>query len=1162
MPHPDYQEIKDMISAKLSEPAPFNGTDNLIQLGLDSLKIMHLVNLFRREGHPVTFAQLIESPFLDTWCELLSAAKPAGAKESPGTHKIAPVKDADQNHESGVGTPFPLTDVQQAYWFGRREGQPLGGVSCHAYLELDGRVSALALELAWERVTSHHAMLGARFLDTGEQVIEEDHQGMPLVINDFRALSGEDLDQALQNVRNALSHRSLAVEKGEVTGLALSLLPQGRTRIHFDVDLLVADVQSFQNILRDLTNVYATGTAPPAPAAWRFDRYLARHRGLDAGMYDEAARYWQERLDTLPGPPALPLAKRPRTVQRPQFNRRIHLLDEKAYKLLCMRAAQRQATPAMVLLTAYATVLARWSTDPRFLINIPLFDRNGSEPWIDDVVADFTSLLLLAVDFTIPAPFSERLEQVQRQFHQDVAHAAWSGVRVQRDLVRRRPGTDSAAPVVFACNLGRPLISDLCRDTLGELSYMISQTPQVWLDFQIHEIPGALMLCWDVVEELFHDGMMDAMFGAFGRLMDHLTDAEDLWDRPFSLLPEATRLFRQKEAAMVLPEPSCCLHTLFFRHAETSPDRIALIDGGSGVGISYAELAQTVLRTSALLKSRGVCPGDAVAIILPRSREQVIAVLAVLALGGHYVPISTEQPEQRCRQILEKAGVTRVITTASFSHERSWPENISISHVEEHHGFEPMEAPVISSPDQTAYIIFTSGSTGEPKGVVLSHYAAWNTVVEINQRYGIRADDRMLGVSGLDFDLSVYDIFGLLSAGGTLVLINEEMRRNPAAWLDLMDAHTITLWNTVPILFDMLMTAAEGRSRNLASLRLAFLSGDWIGMDLPERLQRLASDCRIVAMGGATEAAIWSNAFDVTLPLYPEWPSIPYGRPLAGQGFRVVDALGRDCPDWVPGELWIGGAGVAEGYYGDPELTAERFVRQGDRRWYRTGDQGRFRPCGNLEFLGRIDFQLKIRGHRIEPGEIEAALRELPLVSDALVTADLQNTRLVAHVVPVKGVVPTPDTLSRELQGRLPAYMIPGTFSFIDAFPLTANGKIDRKALAARNVQTNEAGSSGPQDDTEQIIMDIFKTVLQINILDRHAHFFDLGANSLHMVQVQNAIQERFGRPVSILDLFEQTSVSALARFINQTLHNAPVAEKVRDRSDLRRKARKVRARH
>ncbi|MCG8553562.1 MAG: phosphopantetheine-binding protein, partial [Desulfobacterales bacterium] len=207
-------------------------------------------------------------------------------------------------------------------------------------------------------------------------------------------------------------------------------------------------------------------------------------------------------------------------------------------------------------------------------------------------------------------------------------------------------------------------------------------------------------------------------------------------------------------------------------------------------------------------------------------------------------------------------------------------------------------------------------------------------------------------------------------------------------------------------------------------------------------------------------------------------------------------------------------------------------------------------------------FQLKIRGHRIEPGEIEAALRELPLVSDALVTADLQNTRLVAHVVPVKGVVPTPDTLSRELQGRLPAYMIPGTFSFIDAFPLTANGKIDRKALAARNVQTNEAGSSGPQDDTEQIIMDIFKTVLQINILDRHAHFFDLGANSLHMVQVQNAIQERFGRPVSILDLFEQTSVSALARFINQTLHNAPVAEKVRDRSDLRRKARKVRARH
>ncbi|MDG4256131.1 AMP-binding protein, partial [Pseudomonas aeruginosa] len=243
---------------------------------------------------------------------------------------------------------------------------------------------------------------------------------------------------------------------------------------------------------------------------------------------------------------------------------------------------------------------------------------------------------------------------------------------------------------------------------------------------------------------------------------------------------------------------------------------------------------------------------------------------------------------------------------------------------------------------------------------------------------------RVLAVSSLDFDLSVYDLFGVLGVGGAVVLLDEDHRRDAAAWLELIHQHRVTLWNSVPVLLDMLLVMAAEDPRPLP-FEQVFLSGDWIGLDLPGRLfAKTSGSTKLVAMGGATEAAIWSNAFDVTLPLPAHWRSIPYGRPLANQRYRVVDAQGRDCPDWVTGELWIGGAGVALGYRGDPAQTAERFVDYNGERWYRTGDLGRYWPDGNLEFLGRRDHQVKVRGHRIELGEIEAALSALPGVARAV----------------------------------------------------------------------------------------------------------------------------------------------------------------------------------
>ncbi|MEU6722071.1 AMP-binding protein, partial [Nonomuraea sp. NPDC046802] len=328
--------------------------------------------------------------------------------------------------------------------------------------------------------------------------------------------------------------------------------------------------------------------------------------------------------------------------------------------------------------------------------------------------------------------------------------------------------------------------------------------------------------------------------------------------------------------------------------------------------------------------------------------DQVVGVLAVLAAGGTYVPVGVDQPVVRRERIFRRAGVRCVL--------EALPE-----------GGRRLPGPVRVADDQVAYVIFTSGSTGEPKGVEVSHRAAVNTIEDVCGRFGVGSGDRVLAVSALDFDLSVFDVFGLLGVGGAVVLIEEDQRRDADAWLDLTRRHGVTIWQSVPTLLDMLLTTAEQSGATPDSLRLALLGGDWVGLDLRDRLVALVPGARLIALGGTTETAIHSSYFEVG-EVPPHWRSIPYGRPLRNQLFRVVDARGRDCPDWVVGELWIGGAGVAEGYRGDPERTAERFVSLGGTRWYRTGDLGRYWPDGTLEFLGRADFQVKIRGHRIELG--------------------------------------------------------------------------------------------------------------------------------------------------------------------------------------------------
>ncbi|HSN85880.1 MAG TPA: amino acid adenylation domain-containing protein, partial [Thermoanaerobaculia bacterium] len=443
----------------------------------------------------------------------------------------------------------------------------------------------------------------------------------------------------------------------------------------------------------------------------------------------------------------------------------------------------------------------------------------------------------------------------------------------------------------------------------------------------------------------------------------------------------------------------------------------------------------------------------------------------------------------------------------------------------------------ISSPDDLAYIIFTSGSTGTPKGVMVRHRPVVNLLRWAHRTFAFSPADRVLFVTSLSFDLSVFDVFGLLGAGGSIRIATEEEIRDPERLLAALAEEPITFWDSAPAALEQTVPFLDGMDPQARpALRLVFLSGDWIPVTLPDRIRSRFPAAWVVSLGGATEATVWSNVFPVE-EVAPSWTSIPYGRPIDNARYHVLDTGMAPCPVGIPGDLFIGGDCLADGYAREPELTADKFIPDPwavtpGSRLYRTGDRARYRPDGNLEFLGRRDHQVKIRGFRIELGEIEAALSTLAGVQEAVVVVREDRTgdrRLVAYVVGPATV----EDLRPPLRERLPDYMVPAVFVKLAALPLTPNGKVDRKALLSREAapeqQRPEDGYLAPRTPVEEILAGIWAELLGLERVGTADHFFDLGGHSLLATQVISRVREAFGVEIPLRDLFEAATLDSFA---------------------------------
>ncbi|WP_019872681.1 non-ribosomal peptide synthetase [Salinispora oceanensis] len=1028
---------------------------------------------------------------------------------------------------------FPLTPLQRSYLIGRSDVFDLGNVASQVYHEIEGVWDINRLEIALAAVVNRHPGLRSRFPAEDVQVEQQSPLAVTIAQQDLRGESPAVQEQRLAKLREQRSHLVLPADRAPLLDVAVTVLTSDRMVMHVSHDGLIMDGISMFLFFRAWWQAYQ-GNAGEDPGELPFHEYVdARKRSAGQPPVARSKAYWMSRLDDFAPRPDLPLRTNPAEITYPRFRQREVRLDAAGWVAVRAHAAAAGLTPSALLLTAYAETLSTWGAGERFTVNTTVAHRPPIHPRIFDAIGQFSDTILVELSVDRSTTFRERARTVQARLHQDLDNRHFSGVEVLRELGRRG---ESRAQYTFNSAIGHPQpdVDGSTLELFGKEVYSVSQTPQVWLNAFAMEQHGGLVVQLDGVDALYDEGLLDALADGYRSLLEQLRDESRWNNHSFDLLPADQRRRRQQAndtAAQLLDET---LTDAFIAHATANPEAPAVISGAETV--SYGELYRRVRHAASWLRARRLHRDELVGLVMTRGPEQVVGILATVLAGGAYLPVDAGLPAERRAYLLRDGQVRMVLTNVGYAADE--PDTDVLDLTREVTGDPPPVEPLPDADlDDLAYVLYTSGTTGQPKGVMVSRRSLLNVITDCNRRFRVGPADRFFAISAFNFDLSVYDVFGALSAGAALVQPDADRAADPAHWLHLCATAGVTLWNSVPAIVSLVheQAVADG-AEPLARLRLVMMSGDRIPPALPPALRKLRPGLEVVSLGGPTETTIWNILYPIE-PDGGEGHSIPYGWPNANNRAYVLDRNGLDVPDWVTGEICAAGVGLARGYWRDETRTAERFWYDEQRadRIYRTGDLGRYLPDGSIAILGRSDFQIKINGYRIEAGEVETRLVDLDGVRQSVVVRQdgVGGVRLVAHLVSDGIQRPDEDQLRRALRVQLPEYMVPSLMVWHDELPLTRNGKVDRSRLSATVVKETPTGPAtvarGRAADVEAQLADLWMQILGVAMVDLGATIYELGGDSIAAARILTAVRKRYGVSIPLARLPEMETVRAMA---------------------------------
>ncbi|HEX2187358.1 MAG TPA: amino acid adenylation domain-containing protein, partial [Longimicrobiaceae bacterium] len=1120
------QEVLAGIWAEVLGVERVGARQSFFALGGHSLVATQVVSRVRRAfGVELPLRAVFEAPTLAGLAARIDASRNAGPVDAPPP--ILPVA-----HDG----PVPLSFAQERLWFLEQMRPGEGLYTIPVAVGLRGELDTAALAGALTEVVRRHEALRTVFPVEGGGPVQVVLPARPVEprVEDG---GGDDL------VREEML-RPFDLEAGPLFRVRLARRADGDHLLLLTIHHAVVDGWSAGVLLRELAVLYRARVAgepsplTPLPVSYRDFSVWQRGR-LAGGAMDAQLAWWRERLAGAPPVLELP-TDRPRPAV-PGFRAATHRLDLPADLASRLKALARAegATLFMTLLSAFQALLGRYTGEDDVTVGTPIAGRTRAE--LEGLVGFFANTLALRADLGGDPAFAALLGRVRDATLDAYAHQELPFERLVGEL---QPGRDLGRNPVFQVLFvlqNAPLRPEDAGGLRMEPEDVEGTAAKFDLTLALEERGGGLAGAIEYAAELFDAATVERMAGHLRVLLEAVAADPE---RRLSALPVLTPAERAVLAAGGNPSPrrfpaDGTLHGRFEAVARARPHAVAVSCGSES--LTYAALDARADRLAAALRARGVGPEVRVGLCVERSLDTVVGILGILKAGGAYVPLDPAYPAERLAYLLEDSAVPLVVAQPHLAG-RLPGAGVDVV------GTDGTPLPPAPSPARgegengtgsgnLAYVIYTSGSTGRPKGVMVSHANVLRLFDATDERFGFAAEDVWTLFHSYAFDFSVWEMWGALLHGGRLVVVPFDTSRDPEAFRALLARERVTVLNQTPSAFRQLAAADEAaESGDELALRWVVFGGEALDPAALRPWVELRGDGRprLVNMHGITEVTVHDSFRPITRADVEGAPSSPIGAPLPDGRLHVLDAAGEPAPAGVPGELCVAGDGVARGYLGRPELTAERFVPdpfgEPGARAYRSGDRVRRLASGELEYLGRVDQQVKIRGFRIEPGEVEAAIAGHPAVRQALVLArggaggDL---RLVAYVA---GAVD-----ARELRewtaARLPEHMVPSAWVLLEAFPLTSNGKLDRRALPE---PAREAGDArvAPRTGLERAIAAEWAEVLGLERVGVQDNFFELGGHSLLLARLHRRLRGALGRELSVVDLFRFPTVAALARHL------------------------------
>lgn len=1016
-------------------------------------------------------------------------------------------------------------------------------------LKLSGVIDKVQLKNAWQSLVKKHEFLRSQFIEENDLLWIE--------IGDFGCELCEQYvgpSEVQKTLSTLLSEFSLS--NGQIASATLIQTPD-ENWLAFIFHHIAFDGEAVEILLKDFSSLYA---------GRELNNNSAKIEELWPVIVEQELRassncsYWIELLKNSSQTVQLP-SDRQRKIQMNYKGQTIRALVGKELEAAVSDLAKELGlTPYMVWLTGAVVVLWKYTHQDDLTIGTVSAGRLSKA--CENFAGMFANTLPLRFNVSLNDTFTSLLERVKNSVFDGLEHQVFD--------LRKLIDTNSSQRENWRNPLFNVMFSMTTIEKLQQLDENLSWERVDWdyptakfdLSIFVIEEIGHCRIAVEFAEDVLSREMAESFMGHYLNALRILTAKPDISLATMSLLD-------QDEFHLLIDEfnqtnspysTDLLIHQLFESQASCTPDAIALIQ--DNYHMSYQELDYAANRVGHLLQSQGCTSGVPVMVMMDRTPAMIVAVLGVLKAGGYYVPVDLSHPAQRINTIAKTLNIKLLIT-----------DQHSLSRCDENLAYiltidamlcmdtlvykppssfryfdynditsQRNDKPNIKTkPVDLAYTIFTSGSTGIPKGVAVTHQPVVNLIEWVNKTYKVIHGDTLLFVTSLCFDLSVYDIFGVLGAGGTLHIASSDDLHDPLRLLQIIQNEKITFWNSAPAALQQMVQVVKNSTDPISqNLRLVFLSGDWVPTALPGIMKKLFPECNLTVLGGATEAAIWSNYYNVVDDC-SEWVSIPYGRPIQNARYYVLDDSFNPCPIGIPGRLFIGGDCLAVGYAQQPELTAARFVNNpfdssSNTKIYDTGDIARWRADGNLIFLGREDHQVKIRGYRVELGEIAHCLKGHPYVEQVLILAqpDASGTlALVAHIVRKDGNL-TVTELSSYAATILPSYMVPQWFSFLDEFPVTSNGKFDRERLPnIQELMKRQEESVDEKTLDELAIHDVWCEILERKSVPLDLSFHAAGGNSLLIVRLFSIYEEKWPGVFTIPLLFTVSTIREQANLIS-----------------------------